>query len=83
MHQRVDLQLRVFKRVRRRILHLLVDHLSNSSIQADLRGEVTLADAMPVIGFSFMCCCTCVSWISYSLQQPSGLIQQKKSFNCR
>lgn len=39
MHQRVDLQLRIFKGVRRWILHLLVDYLSNPGIQTDLQGK--------------------------------------------
>ena len=36
VHQRVDLQLGVFKRVRRRVLHLPVDHFSNPGVQAHL-----------------------------------------------
>lgn len=38
VHQRVDLQLGVFKRVRRRVLHLPVDHLSYPGIQTHLEG---------------------------------------------
>lgn len=40
VHQCVDLQLGVFKRVRRRVLHLPVDHLSNSGIQTHLGGNL-------------------------------------------
>lgn len=48
VHQRVDLQLGVFKRVRRRFLHLPVDHLSYPGIQTHLfwrqYGNVVLVD---------------------------------------
>lgn len=36
VHQRVDLQLGVFERVRRGVLHLPVYHLPNPGIQTDL-----------------------------------------------
>lgn len=39
MHQRVDLQLGVFKRVRRRFLHLPVDHLTDPGVQTHLQGN--------------------------------------------
>lgn len=39
VHQCVDLQLGIFKCVRRRILHLLVDHLSHPGIQTHLFGR--------------------------------------------
>lgn len=39
VHQCVDLELGVFERVRRRILHLPVDHLSNPGVQTHLRGN--------------------------------------------
>lgn len=40
VHQCVDLQLGVFERVRCRVLHLLVDHLSNPGIQTHLEGHL-------------------------------------------
>lgn len=40
VHQCVDLELGVFERVRRRVLHLPVDHLSDPGIQTHLRGNV-------------------------------------------
>lgn len=40
VHQRVDLQLGVLEGVRRRILHLPVDHFSNPRIQTHLEETV-------------------------------------------
>lgn len=48
MHQRVDLELRVFERLRRGLLHLLVDHLSNPGIQTDLWGDTTTHSEVPL-----------------------------------
>lgn len=39
VHQRVDLQLGVFKRVRRGVLHFPVYHLPNPGIQTNLEGK--------------------------------------------
>lgn len=92
MHQRVDLQLRIFKGVRRWILHLLVDHLSNPGIQTDLRGKtmtssryLTLSDRF---WFLFMSCYTCITWISYNMWSDQSTAHflfestKNKSFNC-
>lgn len=43
VHQCVDLKLGIFKRVRRRVLHLSVDHLSNPGIQTYLQGKVNVS----------------------------------------
>lgn len=45
VHQRVNLQLCVIERVRRRLLHLLVDALPHPGVQAHLRDGATVRGA--------------------------------------